>query len=544
MRLTFSSGLLALALFCPSELWAAPAPSPMLTPETAPVLPLGFSEWESEAWREPTPPSGLLTLHGYLRMRGDLLRNIDFGNRSTVFRAEAGIRDNRSADFTSANMRLRLRPTLNVLGSGPRLSVHATLDVLDNLELGSTPNTLPPAQGGVSNNHNLLARTQNPPSRGKNSIQDSVTLRHAYGQVAVADQRVVLRVGRQPNSFGLGMLANAGDCQDCDFGDAVDRVAVDMHAQGLVLSASLDWVSEGPLSAPFCRNAGQVRDAFDWDDVMQYGLRLEHSEDNAAVADATAVGEAVWLWGVWLLGRQQDRDLTGAGLQSPLLLQANGDGMLTEPASQRRNAYLFTLDGYARFYWQRLKVGLEAALVLGELRDVGEVWVSGGHGPLSLSRTLGILTWGFALEVAYALPPEWGGFGLFLNAGMASGDGHESPSVRQDFAMNPNYHIDRLLFRTILRGISDATYVTLGATYDFDENIALRGQAGFAARGTEPLGTELNAEVGYTLAKTPDGHTLQGHLSTALVFPFGAFDRAGHGTSVAWAIMARLFCGF
>ena len=35
----------------------------------------------------------------------------------------------------------------------------------------------------------------------------------------------VLSAGRMGNHWGLGMLANGGDCLDCNGGDAVDRLA-------------------------------------------------------------------------------------------------------------------------------------------------------------------------------------------------------------------------------------------------------------------------------------------------------------------------------
>ena len=38
------------------------------------------------------------------------------------------------------------------------------------------------------------------------------------------DRTGLIAAGRMPNHWGLGILANSGDCIDCDFGDSVDRL--------------------------------------------------------------------------------------------------------------------------------------------------------------------------------------------------------------------------------------------------------------------------------------------------------------------------------
>ena len=101
------------------------------------------------------PPKGrrkrwkLFEIDGYFRLRTDWFKNFNLGfldrprrdsaaRRSRARSAATRRRVDHPCDDTlsSANMRLRLEPTIN-LDEGT--SVHVQADVLDNLVLGSTP---------------------------------------------------------------------------------------------------------------------------------------------------------------------------------------------------------------------------------------------------------------------------------------------------------------------------------------------------------------------------------------------------------------------
>src|SRR5690606_23298677 len=43
---------------------------------------ISLQEWENDDWMLLTPRTSLLELHGYFRMRGDMLRKLDFGNNT------------------------------------------------------------------------------------------------------------------------------------------------------------------------------------------------------------------------------------------------------------------------------------------------------------------------------------------------------------------------------------------------------------------------------------------------------------------------------
>ena len=50
-----------------------------------------------------------------------------------------------------------------------------------------------------------------------------------------------------PNHWGLGIMANAGQCIDCDFGDAVDRLMGTILLFDTYLAIGWDFADEGAV---------------------------------------------------------------------------------------------------------------------------------------------------------------------------------------------------------------------------------------------------------------------------------------------------------
>jgi hypothetical protein len=161
----------------------------------------------------------LLELDGYFRLRTDWFKNFHLGHLddptvggSAFPRAlscgapiivDAGCDDS----LSSANMRLRLEPTINL---DERTSIHLQADVLDNLVLGSTPidQNLSSYTGTNRPPVGAFSGTQAYPQAGVNSDRDSIAVKRAWAEVAVP--LGVLKFGRQPNHWGMGIYANAG----------------------------------------------------------------------------------------------------------------------------------------------------------------------------------------------------------------------------------------------------------------------------------------------------------------------------------------------
>jgi hypothetical protein len=143
---------------------------------------------------------------------------------------KAGRRCGRHNGFGSANMRLRMEPTLHITDT---IKVHATIDALDNLVLGSTPDSF--LGDSPFAPIDLYTRTQNPPSAGLNGWSDSIVVKRAYGHIRFG-WGLDIKFGRMPHHWGMGLVANDGNGYyrgdksdivrqlDMDYGDSVDSL--------------------------------------------------------------------------------------------------------------------------------------------------------------------------------------------------------------------------------------------------------------------------------------------------------------------------------
>src|SRR5512133_2835834 len=88
------------------------------------------------------PKLEFLQLDGYFRFRGQLLNSLDLGRAADpggYFLFPHPLLSSKGGTLATANMRLRLEPTLNV---SELVRVRAQVDVLDNYVLGSSTSTL------------------------------------------------------------------------------------------------------------------------------------------------------------------------------------------------------------------------------------------------------------------------------------------------------------------------------------------------------------------------------------------------------------------
>jgi len=338
----------------------------------------------------------LFELNGYIRARADYFHRLSLGLPNTVDPAERpnkffdppaessefdmegvdrdndaqcinrltdnGVNDQRAATrcgrrhgFASANMRLRLEPTLHITDT---VRVHAQIDVLDNLVLGSTPDSY-----GWQNPYapiDLYTRTQTPPTSGINSFQDSIVAKRAWGHIKFG-WGLDLRFGRMPWHWGMGMVANhgggvlRGDQADIirqvdqDYGDSVDsvRVAFDFgkdRRRAHTIALSWDWAASGPTTAQLLGPAwdsggivGQTFSAEKFDNVYQWSASIERRDDPDMLARKISLGNPVVNYGFMGWFRYQDVD---NAVGSPGL----GDGLGTNPSYYEDNAHPESID--------------------------------------------------------------------------------------------------------------------------------------------------------------------------------------------------------
>lgn len=553
-----------------------------------------LKEWTKDIWAVLAPKTALFELDGYFRMRGYMLRKLDFGNQSVW---ETGGRypttnvksaTSRRADFSSADMRLRLEPKINI---SDMLQVVTTLDILDNLVLGSTPTTIPP---GTATPLNVLNRSQEPPHKGFNSLSDSIVVRRAYARIMLLNEQIEVRAGRMPDHFGLGMFANSGDCLDCDFGHVADRVAVTFKLFNHMFVPMFDWVSTGPTIMPFGR--GQALDAAVWDDAVQYGLRAMREDHPEDIQSRVAKGQLVVNYGMWHALRTQARDLApttyGSDPNNPKYTPDIQVGT-NVGNDQRRNALIYMGDAYGRLYYGQIELAMEAAVVAGSFKDTGV-------DPNTLMKSK-VLQWAAAFEGKYRMKGDLKGLLIGFKSGIASGDkrpgygalnkadsqrgstgavGSQAAKVDAElsnFQFSPDYHVDLLMFRRIVGAVTDAWYIRPEASYSFENNVmgklamiysqsiyststaaCFPGDDGVSPCTTNPafraraMGLEVDGELSYGTAQAAGTTGFRAALLGGIAFPFGAFKNHrgldGPGTtmngSFAWTLQGRLYLTF
>jgi uncharacterized protein (TIGR04551 family) len=225
------------------------------------------------------PRLELLELDGYFRTRGQLMVNFDVTGAPDAagfplfpqpLQNPAG-RDS----LATANMRLRLEPTLNV---SEHVRVRAQVDVLDNYVLGSSTSALfdePGSPFPVPFYGSSRVVREGDPRSGRPAI----SAKRAWAEIQTPVG--LLSFGRMPSQWGLGIFANSGAGIDADFGDSVDRIQfalppVNTPIGRLAFVPIVDFDSEGVLypDPRFGPERGQPFDADSADDARTYGLKI------------------------------------------------------------------------------------------------------------------------------------------------------------------------------------------------------------------------------------------------------------------------------
>jgi uncharacterized protein (TIGR04551 family) len=500
----------------------------------------------------------LIELDGYLRLRTTWFDGFNLGYHDTgqgiPFRQALTCREDTpdslvtpvkskgcSAAIGSANMRLRLEPTIHV---SETLDVHIQADLLDNLVLGSTTNGIffdgttldPSVPGGAFSNG------QAPPQAGKNSPWDSVRVKQAYGVAKTSLGE--LRFGRMPDHWGLGILHNSGGydwvhgtvCLDCDFGTNVDRVIFGTTIPGTSLRGAigLTWASTGPSAGQLDvwknRYDGQPYDLDDSDDTTEYDFMLTRIDDPATWKQTVDAGGVALNYGVYVAYRTQDFEAPLVTLGSPAP-ELNYIG---------RHLSEYIPDVWARFTYKKLTVETELVAVLGSIDNLLQ-----SQTPTTTQPAQDIRMFGGVLRASYLMLND--DFNLSLEVGFASGDQWESPTqglinihevnyFPQDinatrisaFHFNPDYHVDLILWRELYGAVINALYAKPSFSYNFSERIRFMGAviASFphlpvSTPGNGSIyGVELDGDLGYY---SPGDGFFAG-IAYGAFFPMSAMD--------------------
>ncbi len=513
-----------------------------------------------------TAPQSVLTLDGYMRVRGELQDSFFLGRSDAPFArftpadrnyvpaggcgesvpTEAGgVRDAANPNncggsdrLRFANMRLRLRPTLSLSDD---VRVRMTLDVFDNLVLGSTPDGLAYQQNddgffesdvrspGVP--IDSFSAGQNPPQSYRNSARDSIYVRHAWAEVTNRGLGQ-LRFGRMPSHWGLGILANDGMGIDADQSSDVDRIMAITKLAGIHLVAAWDFAGQGIQRDLLGDLRGVPYDATAKDDIRQYVFAAARRMDPEEQRDRLQRGSWVLNGGFYFVYRSQGLSSVG---QNTAFAGSADDYFV------RRQARAYIPDLWGQFLMGGLRLEAEAVMIAGQIENV--------ENTSYVRDDLKIRQFAIAFEGEYRLLDDK--LNIRLYTGYASGDadmgglgegtllaqitGDDTNSL---FQMHPNYRIDLILWRNILGRVGGAWYLRPGISYDIIRSpfgqlfsvgvdvVYSRAAQEVQAFGSDPnLGLELDFTVTYRSEDGPDpmdGFYLQ--FNYGVLFPFAGLD--------------------
>ncbi|RME25180.1 MAG: TIGR04551 family protein [Deltaproteobacteria bacterium] len=522
--------------------------------EKPPVLPEGFSEVPEgfEAAEAPigtaetaNQPFNVLDLHGYLRLRGDLIDGGDLGlgehprsysvpeDRGVAYPQFPSSPTGRHDTMAMANMRFRLEPTINI---SEDVRIMAQIDILDNLILGSTPNGYPQNQYYPLV---VFSDGQIPPTAGFNSLRDSITVKRVWGEVMTP--LGLLRFGRMPSHWGLGLLANdggpshydngplvtqpdylglTGQCFDCDFGSTADRILFATKIFGHYVVPIIDFTSEGPYFSFTNEYNGQNFDLDQLDDVNSYILAVFKRDKPEDIRAKLARGDWVLNYGLYFVYRNQALDAIDYNVKNPAD-PASGSRVQVDDYAVR-NAWATIPDIWVRFMWKKLRLELEFVSIIGKIgyTNVAHNLDSDGNLIAELAEgSIDLLQFGFVLQGDYKFLDDKLIVGL--EVGFASGDDSPGMGVRpfaekqysyehgdtniNNFRFNLDYHVDMILWREIIGTVTDAFYLKPSVRYDVAEGFGAKLSMIYSGavypdstRGkSSPLGIEFDLDFFY-----------------------------------------------
>jgi uncharacterized protein (TIGR04551 family) len=489
------------------------------------------------------PESGSVELSGYFRSRGEMLYNLDLDHGLTpsgapLFPVSPG--DASAQALTGANMRLRTDLRFRAPGTG--LSVYLRTDVLDNLSLGSTPSL----RGGTP-----------AASPGQESPDAAFQVKRAYGEAILPIGAIT--VGRQGSHWGLGILANSGDCEDCDGGDAADRIAFVTPLLGHIFALAYDISATGPQSDD--RSQSRSIDLEPTDDVQNVTFALMRYRSDLARERRGRGGLHTIEYGAYVSHRWQDTDNPSSYL---------GGDLNTNPEALMQRGFSATAgDLWFRFATNRFKFEMEAAYLRAEAEQSSLLPGVEFYDSATSSQL------GLAMESELALPSI--GLTLGFDAGFASGDPAPGFGATTDlnaprpqpgdldgaqadlpfdnkidnFRFHSDYRVDRILFREIIGTITDAFYLRPKLRYPIADagGAKLLFEAAAIASwaveststpsGSRALGLEVDPSLRY---ETRDGFVAA--LDYAFLLPLGAFDNPRTGFDAEVAQLLRLHLRF
>jgi uncharacterized protein (TIGR04551 family) len=369
-----------------------------------------------------------------------------------------------------------------------QIRVHAQVDVLDNLVLGSTPGTL--FQQADPTPIPFGSRTQLPPSAGTNADLDSIRVKRAWAEVQTPVG--LLAFGRQRAEWGLGIWEHGGGGLDDDMGDSVDRIqfAIPLRSTPigpLTVIPYYDLIATGVATNDELREGlgeDQPIDREQADDATALGFKIVRAETAEERQLKLDQGLSLWSWGVYYSYRSQ-------GYSFPFYDSGGTTGGPATPdapygASVRRDASAHVVDVWGRWESKKLRVEWEGIGTVGEIANAAAGALQPVAGPVLIRQFGGTLQTSYAATSAMRLGGEFGiasgdrapGFGNRPGRGTPSPgdiDGAQYGAGDGDFRnfrFNPAYRVDQVLWREILGAVTDAWYLKPSLRYEILDGLS------------------------------------------------------------------------
>jgi uncharacterized protein (TIGR04551 family) len=552
---------------------------------------------DSEAVEALKTRVNLFQPHGYLRWRFEFFNNMDLkrgedpAGYNLFPRPFINSGDNHSQ--SDANMRLRFEPTLAV---SEDLHIHAQIDVLDNILMGSNP-TMDP----ILDTYTPLAVLST------NRAATAVHVKRVWGRANTPLGE--LSFGRMGYHWGLGILHNDGNGIDSDYGDTYDRVAfAPRDFRGHKFTIMMDLLDKGATTTGEHGELGRSVDLDTLDDGYRIGLQVEKLDSPEEARRKLDAGEWVINYGAvvdyrvqgWDTPRPTQNGLDGIGGITIGDQAANRNGVM------QRKAKLYMPDVYFSFRKGKVRVDGEIGSKLGSVGT--RATLTNDLLNPDLSQQITFFQWGGALQADLSMLPadalllgfEFGaasgdsgayGFGArpwrsgtggkmgtnpdgsnFYATGPGDIDGpHYNFSVNNNrgrinnFVFNRAFNVDTILFRNLITSVTSAWYAKPSLRYrptgrksgggddtGFELTAALVYSQAWYPENTpgnaRPLGLEANIGISHD---TPDRFHLG--LQYGLLLPFQGLGNTGLGyatsrtptdASIAHAIRAMMAIPF
>jgi len=477
-------------------------------------------------------------VHGYMRVRAEALDNLDLDRGLTPSGQPlfpVSLSDPNAQVLTYADMRLRTDFAIYAPGGG--VAVKARIDTLDDQPLGGSYVGAPAS------------------STTQASLSNVFHVKRAYGEALTPIG--LLAAGRMGNAWGLGILANGGDCADCDSGDSADRIAFLTPVLDHIVALAYDFTATGPFvpgasGATFLNIAPSAS-------VHTVTFAVLHFRDEFARRRRRLAGKVTFEYGAYVSHRWQADDIPATYLPIAVPVTINASQVMM------RGYTATAIDGWARLTAPVARVEAEWAMLLANVDQPSLIPGVLYHTPVTSNQM------GAALESELGAPESPVGAGL--DAGYASGDsapgfnafpkiaaplaqpgdlngGQANPPYDthvDNFRFHPDYRIDRILFREIIGTVTNAIYIRPHAQWHIYESAPgilsaeVAGVASWAAIGAStpggksPLGVEIDPTLAYA---SRDGFGIA--LEYGILFPLAGLDNPQSHLDAKLAQLARV----